>query len=166
MLFSSIDVDLVEKPMVMLTDISEKITELLESQRDKLTWHDGAIPENEIWVKVGGNNGQGSLKFNLAFVNTKNPNSMDNNVLMGMARVKDSRKNMEMFFYSIRKQLTDVKELVWNRKQIKLFLFGDYDFLCKINNISGANGSYPCLWFGKGNKKWYSSYNNCINSPM
>ena len=148
MLFSSTDNDLVEKPMVMLTDISEKITELLESQRDKLTWHDGAIPENETRIKVGGDHGQGSLKFNLAIVNTKNPNSMDNNTLIGMACVKDSRENMEMFFDSItiRKQLADVEKLVWDGKQIKLFLFGDYDFLCKIYGISGANGSYPCLW--------------------
>ena len=73
MLFSSTDDDLLEKPRVMLTDISEKITELLESQKDKLTWHDGAIPENEVWVKVGGDHGQGRLKFNLAIVNTKNP---------------------------------------------------------------------------------------------
>ena len=146
MLFSSTDDDLVEKPMVMLTDISEKITELLESQKDKLTWHDGAIPENEVWVKVGGDHGQGSLKFNLAIVNTKNPNSMDNNILIGMACVKDSRENMEMFFYSIRKQLADVEKLVWDGKQMKLFLFGDYDFLCKIYGISGACGNYPCLW--------------------
>ena len=69
--------------MMLLTDISEKITELLESERDRLTWHDGAIPENEIWIKVGGDHGQGSLKFNLAIVNTKNQNSMDNNVLIG-----------------------------------------------------------------------------------
>ena len=124
----------------------EKITGLLESQRDSLTWHDGAIPENEIWVKVGGDHGQGSLKFSLAIVNTKNPNSEDNNVLIGMACIKDSRENMEIFFESVRKQLVDVSNLVWNGKTIKLFLFGDYDFLCKIYGISGACGNYPCLW--------------------
>ena len=146
MLFSSTDDDLVEKPMVMRTDISEKNTELLQSQKDKLTWHDGAIPENEVWVKVGGDHGQGSLKFNLAMVYTENPNSMDNNILIGMTCVKDSRENMEMFFYSIRKQLADVEKLVWDGKQMKLFLFGDYDFVCKIYGISGACGNYPCLW--------------------
>ena len=98
--------------MMMLTDISEKITELLESERDKLPWHDGAIPENEIWIKVGGDHGQGSLKSNLTIVNTKNPNSMDNNVSIGMAGVKDSRENMEMIFDSIRKQLADVEKFV------------------------------------------------------
>ncbi len=27
-----------------------------------LTWHDGAIPSNEIWVKLGGDKGRGSFK--------------------------------------------------------------------------------------------------------
>ncbi|GFO15139.1 nrag8 protein [Plakobranchus ocellatus] len=49
MLFSSADDDLVEKPMVRFTNIGEKLTKLLESQRENLTWHDGAIPENEVW---------------------------------------------------------------------------------------------------------------------
>ncbi|GFO05389.1 ATP-dependent RNA helicase a-like protein [Plakobranchus ocellatus] len=58
MLFSSADDDLVEKPMVKLTNNSEKLTKLLESKRESLTWHDGAIPENEVWVKVRGDHGQ------------------------------------------------------------------------------------------------------------
>ena len=53
---------------------------------------------------------------------------------------------MEIFFELIRKQLVDVTNLVWEGKKVKLFLFGDYDFLCKIYGISGANGNYPCLW--------------------
>ncbi|GFN96998.1 amine oxidase [Plakobranchus ocellatus] len=145
MLFSSADDDLVEKSMVKLTNISEKLTKLLESQRESLTWHDGAIPENEVWVKVGGDHGQGSLKFSLAVVNTKNPNSKDNNILIGMANIKDSRENIEIFFEPVRKQLGDVANLVWDGKTIKLFLFGDYDFLCKIYGISGANGRISSL---------------------
>ncbi|GFS00066.1 amine oxidase [Elysia marginata] len=46
-------------------DVVEKVTKLLESQRDSLTWHDGAIPGNEMWVKVGGDHGQGSMKLSL-----------------------------------------------------------------------------------------------------
>ena len=132
--------------MVRLTNICEKLTKLLENQKESLTWHDGAIPESEVWVKVGGDHGQGSLKFSLALVNTKNPNSKDNNILIAMANIKDSRENMEIFFETIRKQLVDVTNLVWEGKKVKLFLFGDYDFLCKIYGISGANGNYPCLW--------------------
>ena len=104
--------------MVGLTNTCEKITGLLESERDSLTWHDGAIPENDISVKVGGDHGQGSLKFSLAIVNTKNPNTEDINVLIGMACIKESRENMEIFLESVRNQLVDVSNLVWNEKTI------------------------------------------------
>ena len=39
-----------------------------------LTWHQGAIPSNELWVKLGGDKGHGSFKLNLQLVNTANPN--------------------------------------------------------------------------------------------
>lgn len=30
---------------------------------DALTWHNGTIPTNEIWVKIGGDKGGGSFKM-------------------------------------------------------------------------------------------------------
>ena len=30
-----------------------------------LTWHQGAIPADELWVKLGGDKGHGSFKFKL-----------------------------------------------------------------------------------------------------
>ena len=97
MLFFAGD-DLFEKPMIGLTNMCEKISGLLESQRDSLTWHDGAVTDNEIWVKAGGDHGQGSLKFSLATVNTKNQNSEDNIVLIGKACIKIQRKIWKYFF--------------------------------------------------------------------
>ena len=38
--------ELVEKPMVRLANICDKLTKLLENQKESLTWHDGAIPES------------------------------------------------------------------------------------------------------------------------
>ena len=29
-----------------------------------LTWHDGTIPDNEIWLKLGGDKGGGYFKMN------------------------------------------------------------------------------------------------------
>ena len=43
----------------------------------------------------------------------------------------------------------DIRELnthVWRGKRIRLFINGDYAFLCKIYGLSGPSGSYPCLW--------------------
>lgn len=77
MLFCT-DNDVIKKPMVRLTNIRKKLKKLLESQREIITWHDRAIPKNEVWMKEGKDHGQKSLKLGLAIVNTKNPNSYDN----------------------------------------------------------------------------------------
>ena len=33
-----------------------------------------------------------------------------------------------------------------NNKKIRVFMFGDYDFLTKMFGLSGAKGLHPCLW--------------------
>ena len=34
---------------------------------------------------------------------------------------------------------------IWNGKKIKVFYFGDYDFITKLCGLSGATGTYPCV---------------------
>ena len=41
---------------------------------NQLSWHDGAIPQNEIFIKVGGNHGGDSLRFILKVGNVKTLN--------------------------------------------------------------------------------------------
>jgi len=43
-----------------------------------LTWHNGAIPDQEIWIKLGGDKGGGTFKFNFQICNTPTPNSPRN----------------------------------------------------------------------------------------
>ena len=43
-----------------------------------LTWHDGVIPGNEVWIKLGGDKGGGAFKMNFQIVNTSAPNSIYN----------------------------------------------------------------------------------------
>jgi len=44
--------------------------------RARFTYHGGAIPEDELWIKLGGGKGHGSFKFNMQSMNVSNPNSM------------------------------------------------------------------------------------------
>ena len=46
----------------------------------RLTWHNGIIPATEIWVKIGGDKGGGSFKFNFQIVNNVSPNSVQTHV--------------------------------------------------------------------------------------
>jgi len=59
-----------------------------------LTWHNGAIPSNELWLKIYGDKGCGSFKLNLQLVNTHNPNSMKNTHVISIFKAGDSTTNL------------------------------------------------------------------------
>ncbi len=61
-----------------------------------LTWHNGAIPSNELWLKICGDKGQGSFKLNLQLVNTHHPNSMKNTHLISIFKAGDSTANLHI----------------------------------------------------------------------
>ncbi len=56
--------------------------------------HGGAIPENELWVKLGGDKGRGSFKFNFQLVNIPHPNSVKKTILLSVFTAGDSASNM------------------------------------------------------------------------
>ena len=69
--------EVVEKsmPVAYITHLPTFVTDLLDkySETGQLVWN--GIPTNEIWVKVGADHGQGSLKMALQVANTNSPNS-------------------------------------------------------------------------------------------
>ena len=112
-----------------------------------LTWHNGAIPEDEIWIKIGGDHGKQSLKFTMEIANTQKPNSQSNTIVIGLAEVKDTYENVKTFLDAgLLNDIHLLKSHVWRDKRIKLFLNGDYLFVACVYGLSGAKGKYPCLW--------------------
>ena len=51
-------------------------------EKEKLTWHNQTIPDDEIWIKTGGDHGGDSFKLVLEVANTENPNSKENTFLI------------------------------------------------------------------------------------
>ena len=143
----TIDGNLNFKPYASV-DIKEYLTYILEiyKQNNQLTTHSGVIPEDEIWVKLGADHGKGSFKVCLAVCNLEKPNAKTNTHLIGMAHVKDTHRNLEIFMADISKKIEKIQDSIWDGKKIKVFLHGDYDFLCKVYGISGPCGTFPCLW--------------------
>ena len=115
-------------------------------EQDQLCWYGGAIPAYEIYIKVRGDHGRGSFKFMLQVGNVKLPNSKLNTFMMAIINAKDSHKNLERILLPYKQQLDNLSKMTWKGNQIKVFLFGDYDFLLKVFGISGAQSIYPCLW--------------------
>ena len=138
-----------EYPYGFIKDLPQFVDQLLDSyeKHHLLTWHEGVIPSDQIWIKFGGDHGKKSLKFTLEVANTKNPNSNGNTVVIAKANVKDTYDNLVRFLeQGIGEEIIKLCDHSWKGKQIKLYLNGDYEFLCKSHGLSGAQGTHPCLF--------------------
>ena len=138
-----------------------------------MTTHDGMIPEDQRYVKLGGGHGQGAMKFAYQLANLDKPNSSKKTVVFSIFEAKDTRNNMRTALGRYKEQLEALKQTTLQRdifsstlklqvhkiennvilscklicfvttrrnKSVLLFLFGDYEFLCKIVGISGGSG--------------------------
>ena len=129
-------------------DLPVFVSKLLDQYEEEglLSWHGKTIPEEEIWVKIGGDHGGGSFKLMLQVANVHEPNSKSNTVLLMIADWRDSQYNLKRLLMPYKQQVTNLQKSHWKGKQIRVFLFGDYDFLVKIYGLSGPQSTHPCLW--------------------
>ena len=76
--------ELKSTPCVYVTDLASFVTDTLDTfqAQDLLTWHNNAIPEDQIWLKVGGDHGGGSFKMSLQIANIQSPNSKHNTFMI------------------------------------------------------------------------------------
>ncbi len=141
-----------EKKAVLgyINNLQALIINLLDSYDEEgmLTWHDNTIPQDEIWVKLGGDHGKNSLKLTLQIANLEKPNAKRNVVVIGMAPIRDTYENLKTMinFCQLEKEIKSVESLTWKNKKIVFLLTGDYEFLTKMYGLSGAAGTFPCLW--------------------
>lgn len=63
---------------------------------NRLTWHQGTIPEDEIWVKIGGDKGGGSFKMSFQVANISTPNPPENTIVFLMYEGPDSYANLSI----------------------------------------------------------------------
>lgn len=76
-----------------------------------MTWHDGVVPSNELWLKLGGDKGHGSFKLNLQLVNTTNPNSMKNTTLLSIFKANDSTTNLHTALDIYKEHVKEAQEM-------------------------------------------------------
>ena len=115
-------------------------------QHQQLTWHDGTVPSDEIWVKFGGDHGGNSFKLCLQVVHLKERNAKENTLVLAMASAKDFHQNLVRILKRSEDQLRQLNGIQWEDKVVRPFLDGGYNFLRQVIGISGVQGTYPCLW--------------------
>jgi hypothetical protein len=140
--------ELQQTPCVYISNLQQFVTDLLDKfhEQNLLTHHDNNIPADEIWIKVGGDHGGDSFKMSLQIANIESPNSKHNTYMICMAPAKDTRYNLREILSTYRKDIQALANLTWRGKKLKLFIFGDYEFLCNLYGLSGAAGKHPCLY--------------------
>ena len=65
------------------------------SRAGQLTWHNGKIPHDKLFVKIGGDHGQGSMKLEFQLANVIKPNSSKITVVFVIYEGKDTRNNLQ-----------------------------------------------------------------------
>ena len=78
--------------------------------------------------------------------NVFNPNKPQNTVIFSILEAKDYKTNLLLSLERFKTHVLQFSKMKWQGKDFRLFLFGDYAFLCNMYGISGASGRHPCLW--------------------
>ncbi len=146
----------------------------------RLTWHEGRIPADEIWIKLCGDKGGGSFKMCFQICNVPHPNSPANtcafcvfeapdsftNLKVGLQRFQDQVDNLQNRKWRYKLNTTQIVIMLWcvrvyRGKTIRVFLSGDYEFLCNIFGLSGASGKTNNLNIHTSHKNWIGRH-NCL----
>ncbi|XP_072040956.1 uncharacterized protein [Amphiura filiformis] len=134
-----------------IRSLEDYIVSHIEKQMkmDNVRSHDNF--NKEIWIKIGGDKGGTSTKLAFQYVNQHNSNSSAATNILAMFEACDTYSNMENVFGNFYTQLAELqrrKTLTINRVvyPLRIFYFGDTEFLCKTFGHMGPSSSYPCLW--------------------
>ena len=138
----------VERPIVYVDNLCDFILHRLDTMdsHNQLIWRNSSIPNDEIWIKVGGDHGGDSFKISVQVLNTSSPNSKDNTIVVECFKAKDTYSNLKSGYERIQEDIHNLQHLTWQGKQIRLTVFGDYLFLPMMYGISGSAGTHLCLW--------------------
>ena len=104
------------------------------------------IPDNEIWLKVGGDHGGESFEMTFQIGNMQHPNVPENTVIFSIMEAKDNKANLRLCLERFRTHISYFNKVTWRGQRFRIILSGDYSFLCDIYGISGASGRHCCLW--------------------
>ena len=79
----------------------------------RVTWHKGAIPDDEIWVKIGGDMGGNTFKMCFQICNMEAPNSPQNTCVFSIFEAPDTYTNMWIGLDRFRSQIAELESHTW-----------------------------------------------------
>ena len=74
-----------------------------------MTWHNGAIPEDEVWLKLGG----GTFKFGFQHLNVEYPNSPDKTCIFALFEAPDTYTNLHICLDRYKEDIENLQNHTW-----------------------------------------------------
>lgn len=80
---------------------------------NRLTCHNGAIPEDEVWLKLGGDKGGGTFKMCFQILNISSPNAPENTCVFSIFEAGDSYTNLQIGLAPHIAEISDLQNRTW-----------------------------------------------------
>ena len=78
--------------------------------------------------------------------NVNHPNRKENTIVFSIFEEKDSRANLRICLERFRAHINQLSKITWEGYRFRIFMFGDYQYLCYMYGLSGASARHSCLW--------------------
>ncbi|XP_071945125.1 uncharacterized protein [Antedon mediterranea] len=104
---------------------------------------------NEVWIKFGGDKGGGSTKFEVQICSLAKPNSINNIIVVLIFDAPDMMFNINRTLPEVAHQVVALNGEKWRNYTLRVFCFGDYEYLTKLYGLNGPNARYCCLFCEK-----------------
>ncbi|KAL5467165.1 hypothetical protein EMCRGX_G031357 [Ephydatia muelleri] len=128
-----------QAPIASIPHLWDRIVTVLEQNQSngKLTWHNGVIPSEEIWIKLGGDKGGGTFKFCFQILNVAAPNSTDCTNVISLFEAADSLTNLRICLGQYIQQVADICTRIWR-------LFSLMEEECHLLDVKNALKASDC----------------------
>jgi hypothetical protein len=135
-----------ETTVAYIRDLTQLVPEILDKYHSK-GMLDGqeSVPLDEVWIKIGGDHGGSTFKVMLQVANLEKPNSKLNTFLLMIANCKDNRANLKQLLEAYGKQIDRLQKMTLRGRTIRVFVFGDYDFLLKVYECRDHKACTPAF---------------------
>ncbi|XP_065658417.1 uncharacterized protein LOC136082931 [Hydra vulgaris] len=133
-------------PWGYIKDLPSHIINKLNLLKKKNLLQHSNIKNGEIHIKIGNDYGGGSFNMCYQIVNVDRPNARRNTDVFSIFEAKEYKPNLIVVLSMFTQQINQLQSLCWNEKKIRVFIFGDYKFLCSAYGVTGANGRHACLF--------------------
>lgn len=79
----------------------------------RVTWHNGGIPSDEVWLKLGGDKGGGTVKLCFQHLNVSSPNAPENTCVFSIFEGPDSYTNLSIGLGRYIEAINDLQGQCW-----------------------------------------------------